>query len=386
MRMSYLGILFCILFFSLSSISAQDFSLKSHDPPFPCPYETALYFQPNVFPRFNSTDKTIVLVNESGETVQLLDTLSEDNVRVINWSPDCRYLSGAIGTSRAFFPERESLDGEDYVSWNGRQVIIWDTVNGSRIQSFVNPGRYLNQTTVAWSPDSQNALILGGCGSVQFSCTHERARYDWLWNQATNNRVRIGQLPEDGQWNFSRAWFNQFYWDESHGWLWGSGIGGAVTYDVDTGAETEVFASCLNRNCWPEARFVFSNDGTKLVVYSIAQPGSDGHIGLTIYDLTSRLSTEINVEGLGAPYIPYAEYHPAALSDDNRYLVVGYDALRVWDTQNLPTAIEDRLPIYRHGGPEALIDSVHFSDWGVIETSSSEGIQHWDLHTGAFLP
>jgi WD40 repeat protein len=107
---------------------------------------------------------------------------------------------------------------------------------------------------------------------------------------------------------------------------------------------------------------------------------------LTVYDLATMTSTEVNVEGFAAPSIPLAKYHPVALSPDNRYLVVGHDALRVWDLQNLPTDIADRLPIYRHGGPKALILSVTFSEPSVIETTSGEGRQKWDLYTGAYIP
>jgi hypothetical protein len=58
----------------------------------------------------------------------------------------------------------------------------------------------------------------------------------------------------------------------------------------------------------------------------------------------------------------------------------------VWDLQNLPDKVEDRLPIYRHGGPEALITSLRFAEPGVIETTSKDGVQKWDLHTGVYIP
>ncbi|MEO1439007.1 MAG: hypothetical protein AAFV33_01310, partial [Chloroflexota bacterium] len=74
------------------------------------------------------------------------------------------------------------------------------------------------------------------------------------------------------------------------------------------------------------------------------------------------------------------------LSLDNRYLAAGYDAIRVWDLQNLPAAEAERLPIYRHGGPQALINELRFADNGVIETVSADGVQQWDLHTGVYIP
>lgn len=56
------------------------------------------------------------------------------------------------------------------------------------------------------------------------------------------------------------------------------------------------------------------------------------------------------------------------------------------NTRVVVYTVEDRLPIYRHAGPEATIWSVRFADWGVIETTSAEGVQRWDLHTGEYLP
>jgi hypothetical protein len=213
---------------------------------------------------------------------------------------------------------------------------------------------------------------------------HERHRFDFLWRRDTNTSYRVGQLPLDRYWSLSRAWFNQHYWDTARGWIWGSAIGGVSAYDVNTGAEVAFF---VNHSSWTESRFVFSSDGTKVVIYSIAQYHSSGVAGVEVYDIVNMSSIQVNVEGFAAPAIPPAsDYHPVALSADNRYLVVGYDALRVWDIQNLPENIDERLPIYRHGGPDALVWSVRFSDWGVIETNGDEGVQHWNLHTGEFVP
>ncbi|MFN8531242.1 MAG: hypothetical protein U0670_21785, partial [Anaerolineae bacterium] len=88
-------------------------------------------------------------------------------------------------------------------------------------------------------------------------------------------------------------------------------------------------------------------------------------------------------EGFAAPDITFSPDHPVALSPDHRYLVAGYDAIRVWDLQNLSS---DGLPVYRHGGPASLIESLSFSAPTLIETHSADGVQHWDLFTGVYLP
>ncbi len=392
--------LVCLLLFGLcfnifAARAQGDQPLPSTDPPYPCPYTNGAYYQPNLFPRFEISSKSLVLVDmTTGETVRVLDTLTERNIRLINWSPDCHYLSGAVGEIRASFAD------EDYVSWNVRDIVFWDAVNGERIHSFINPGKTLfeYQSPAIWSPDNQHALVLGGCPSIFITCAQERERYDFLWTATSNTSVRPGILPpgtirwfhneRDIEYAYGRsASFNQYYWDLTRGWLWGSAPGGVVIYNINDGSEVAFFSNCHSRYCFrlPDSRFVFSPDGKQVAVYGIAQPDTiSGE--LTVYDIATKTGMAVNVENFSAPYIPFADYHPVALSPDNRYLVVGYDALRVWDLQNLPEKVEARLPIYRHGGPKARIWSVRFAAPEVIETTSEEGTQRWDLHTGGYIP
>lgn len=227
----------------------------------------------------------------------------------------------------------------------------------------------------------------------------EREHYDFLWRRDTNTSSRIGQLPLAelstydgrvfGSYERSRASFNEHFWDFARGWLWGSDPGGVTAYDWNTGAEVALFKSCDPNNSYcsgPETRFTFSSDNTKVVIYTVVDSYWGGKHALLLYDIASHEGIAVNVQGFASPYIPLADYHSVALSPDNRYLVAGYDALRVWDIQNLPPNFEDRLPIYRYAGPEALIRSVSFSDLSIIETKSDDVVQHWDLHTGAFIP
>ena len=108
--------------------------------------------------------------------------------------------------------------------------------------------------------------------------------------------------------------------------------------------------------------------------------------GITIYNIDGSNPIYLNTDNFGAPYIPLTDYHPIALSPDNRYLIAAYNAIRVWDLHNLPENINDRLPIYRHGGPEARIWSARFINQEIIETTSEESTQWWILHTGEFVP
>lgn len=376
---------FLFVLMSFVPVLAQEWTIPSNDPPYPCPYTDGEFYQPNLFPRYDINQHALVLVDQiTGETVRVLDQF-EDNVRIINWSPDCRYLSGAVGEiTIGYENDRNDLfDGQDYIRWeddptnwwqNLRDLVLWDTLNGERTLTIKgDSGRYLNyvnESSVMWSPDSNYVLFLSGCDKVHFGCEYERFGPNILWDR------------QAGTASYTGAYFYQYWWDMERGWLWGSAAGGVIAYDLATGKRVSDFKN----GGWTESRFVLSPDGTKVVVYGIAQHGSHGQRDLTIYDLATMHATSVNVEGFVAPLTRFNGQHPVALSADNRYLVVGYDALRVWDIQNLPENWADRLPIYRHAGPESRIWSVRFADWGVVETTSEEGIQRWDLHTGAYIP
>jgi WD40 repeat protein len=380
-------VLICVLALIVPAYAQEN--LVSDEPPYTCPHTNGAYYQPGAFPRFDASAKTLLLVNSSGETVRVLDSI-EENVRIINWSPDCRYLTGAVGliTSASALTSPE-VRNQPTIKWKNRDIVIWDATTGGRVHTLENNvGHYMPgvaQPAVIWHPASSYALVLGGCYSIRHTCIFEREHEDFIWHRDNNHSYRI-DAPEDGQTAFfNRASFNQYYWDVARSWLWGSGPGGVSAYDITTGQEVRLFPN-RQQPTLAETRFRFSDDATLIVVYGISQPGAPADGGITVYDIETAAPVYVNAEGFGAPNIPLADYHPVALSADNRYLIAGYNAIRVWDIQNLPASVDDRLPIYRHAGPEALIWSADFSDWGVIETTSEEGTQHWDLHTGAFIP
>jgi WD40 repeat protein len=382
MRPRFVIGLFVLLIVSVSVVSAQDDPLiiNSTDQPYPCPYTNSAYYQAGAFPRYDVATASLILADSSGNPIRVLEPI-EQNVRIINWSPDCRYLSGIVGAIRYY----RDYGGSAYTSWNAHDIVIWDTVSGERtILYSPHGGDYpFYHHLVIWSPDSVYALTLGGCHSVHFTCTVERQRSPQLWNRVTNVTYAIAdQATTTRYYNTSRAYFNQVYWDTARQWLWGDGVGAVIAYDLTTGSPAATFEN----GSWTDTRFAFSPDNTRVIAYSIAQPASLDVGALAIYNIGTGERIDMNVEGFAAPYIPFADYHPVALSADNRYLAVGYDAIRVWDLQNLPAAIEDRLPIYRHGGPDALIESLRFSADGVIETTSGDGVQNWDMHTGVYVP
>ncbi|MEL6149878.1 MAG: hypothetical protein AAFR56_09660 [Chloroflexota bacterium] len=382
-------LMLCLLFALAATAHAQSNSLIADDPPYFCPNTASPHYQ-NAFPRYDVATRSLILVDgTTDETVRTLGPI-ENNVRIINWSPDCRYLSGAVGliiTSG----EVEWLEGEDFVSWTGRatsweetrRIAIWDAIAGQRIgTSPLNYGRYLftiGGEAVLWSPDSTKAIIRGGCYSVFDSCVFERVRIDYIFTPSTGQFTRIEGLT--GNFEENAGNFNQVFWEPGTNRIWSSGVSGIPVYDLNSGERVAYYTSGT------PAYFAFSPDRTHLITYvPEANLRFPAFGSVRVYNLQTGEAQAVNVEGFAARLNADPNRHAVALSLDNRYLAAGYDAIRVWDLQNLPAAEAERLPIYRHGGPQALINELRFADNGVIETVSADGVQQWDLHTGVYIP
>lgn len=336
----------------------------------------------NIFPRYQGQQNRLQLVDWT--TGNEVATLEEQLVGqfTFSWSPNCRYLAGVL-TSDHYVTSWESWGGGD------PSLVIWDTNTYERV--FISRySRYINLQRgyggrVYWKPDSSAALIvpfsrdyraLGGRGEGE------------LWFANSGQSI---PLDDENETNYfvPRATFLQVYWDDARNWLWSSSGAGVVAFDISTGLQ----ALDLRNPPWierqrdvPQSRFVFSVDGTKIVVYTIAENGSSDAAAVTVWDLHTMTGTPVYAGDIAGAYITSGDRHPVALSPDNRYLVVGYDALRVWDLTELPEVYEERLPIYRHGGPDSMVTNVRFVDFGVIETTSNDGLQQWELHTGVYIP
>lgn len=355
-------------------VLGQEMIIESTSEPYPCPYPNTTYYQAGAFPRYEASTGELVLADVSGMPIHVLDQITE-NVRIINWSPNCRYLAGAVGKITMY----GAYDEQEFVAWErgSRSIVIWDAINGGRLQVIANPGQYPSDPAVIWSPDAQYALLRAGCPSVRHSCIWERYSEDWLWHSTTNTLQPVGEASH-GSRLFSGALFNQYDWDFGRGVLWGSARDGVIAYDFNSGAEK--FSFPAGRGV--EGRFIFSDDRSKIVIYGTPDPIGGWLTRVGVYDIATGGGTEVNVESFLFPRVPYIGDAPIALSPDNRYLVIGYNALRVWDLQNLSLTIQERLPLYRHGGPEALIRGVRFVSPSTIQTISDEGVQNWDLYTG----
>jgi WD40 repeat protein len=301
---------------------------------------------------------------EGGE---LLDSLG---------SPSCRYELGVYS-----IPELDELH---------RRIVIWDSYTQQIIINYIRP-RENNRITMRWfwSPDEREFVIGGYFKSVYPGFSNPRGVYQ-LWNLTNGTTINLQCPPEIDRIVPS---FETFFWDNERNWLWVGSWEGVLAYDRLTG---EVVRSFPNPpwggsiGYYAGHNYRFSLDGTHVVV--IFDAGSGLNDALTVWDINDGMSFPVNVEGfvthrMASPAVSMSECASSiALSPDNRYLALGYTVIRIWDLENLQPAYEDRLPLYRHDGPEANIRCLRFVDANTIETNSVLAIQRWDLHTGAPIP
>jgi len=122
-----------------------------------CEYSDAASYQPNVFPRYEPQNARLVLVDwaTGAEVRELAANLPE--TRIVSWSPDCRYLAGAVY-------QADSID-----------TLVWDTTTGAPMGSV--PDAHGQPHRITWGPG--NLLIVE---------TRDGAI---LWNVPGGRRVQL---------------------------------------------------------------------------------------------------------------------------------------------------------------------------------------------------
>jgi WD40 repeat protein len=167
--------IFCVVIFPATWVQAQD------DIPDNCENATGEYYQPNVFARFDRNNQRLTLVDwTSGEIVSILDENRADEMRIMQWSPNCRYLAVTYGVS-AF----AATPGDD----GSIEDVYWSNccLNGTLFYDVIER-RYLGESggsvTTIWSPNSDYALTSG------------RYSHDvFLWNTTNGTSVRLPAAP-----------------------------------------------------------------------------------------------------------------------------------------------------------------------------------------------
>jgi len=332
-----------------------------------CPNMTGEFYRPNYVPIYDGVNKRLLIVDwNTGAEISIL----KQNIEfpyLFSWSPNCRYLIGRVG---------------DYHNWNECRdldaLVIWDSTTTEIVLNLKGLCDTLGDSfpRIYWKPDSSMALItnwFNGWNSEGSSPPR------FIWHTDKNELIEIKLKPE---FVYGPNMF-QVEWDDQRNWIWASGRGAVFAFDQQTG---ELAAHFENTKLFSGRRYAlatvsyfdFSPDHTKIIAYGQSRDDNYTAPAMRVYDIASGQGVEVNVELNGKGVV--------ALSPDNRYLVMGYQALRVWDLQTLPEVVEDRLPHFRYEGPQAMVQSLRFIDGTILETTSNDGIQLWDILTGNLIP
>jgi hypothetical protein len=170
-----------------------------------CERASAVYYQENLFPRFNVNNLSLEMVDWStGAVVRIVDTsLPALNYRFLSWSPDCRYLVGAFSSG----------------AWY--DTYLWDTVNGARMG--IIEDAYYTPHHITWSPDSRSVVVEGRRGA-------------FLWYVDSNQKLQL-TLNANG---YGKS-FDSIVWNNQAGELETRTVGGApIRFNLTTGRPTNL--------------------------------------------------------------------------------------------------------------------------------------------------
>jgi len=318
-------------------------------PPTTCPFTDSPHYNPNLAVTVQE-DKLLLLDTSTNNMVYVLeDHILDFYHNLLYWSYNCRY-----------FIANNIVQPNDKTY--ARFTDIYDTTSGARI---FHTGEDRFFWTSYWSPSREQFIIKSVAGT-------------FLMTEALKEPVFLFKH------NYSGRSIQRIEWDTAHNQLliiFADNAGYLNIYDINTGA---TLAAINNpAGCRAPLNYIASEDGHFLTVFT-----DSGYAGsaktpacVTVYDRQNGAQVSVNAETLTAE-----EDGEIALSPDGRYLAIGIRALRVWDLANLPTKFEDRLPTYRHEGPNSLIHKLRFIDATTVEAvSSEEGTQRWNIVTGELI-
>jgi hypothetical protein len=161
----------------------------------------AVEVPPNAFPRYEPQNSRLMLIDwTTGADIRILEAnLVTERFQVVQWSPDCHYLAGAV-----------DIDGH-------LDTVVWDVVNGGRLGAVEDAVGKPHHIT--WSPDSTKLVVETRKGAI-------------LWNIVTGD-----QLPLTTIWD---GWllrnFKWIHWDDRHGWLSTTAVDGTpLVYQLADG-------------------------------------------------------------------------------------------------------------------------------------------------------
>jgi WD40 repeat protein len=314
-------------------------------PPKACADPQSPNYRPNI--AHTVQDKQLLLLDtDTGATLNVLDTnmLSYRKYNIF-WARNCRYLV-AVNVYAPFDP------------YPRRFTSIYDTFTGRRI--FHSGREILFDFMLA--PTGTHFLIKSGKGF-------------YLMSESFPEPVLLTDQSDSA----SRYTF-YYEWDVTRAQLlinFRANAAYLMIYDLNTGAQIAALGN--PEGCSPSpTQFARSVDDHFLLVY----PMKGDPACVTVYNQESRaVVAQVNAELRAAE-----EPGQIAISPDGRYLVIGRQVLRVWDLTNQPEEMADRLPVYRHDGPDRIIHNLRFITNEIVETTTLDGVQQWNVLTGEQIP
>jgi WD40 repeat protein len=329
--------------FVLCTALVPAIAVRAADPDYPpkaCPYPDSPHYRPNIGETVQDNNLLLVDTNTNATLMVLDNTMLSYREAHIFWTQNCRYLVA----HEIWTPDEPAAR---------RITSIYDTLTGQRI---FRSGREPWFDFIS-SPDKTEFLIKSVKGI-------------YLMNETLAQPVLLFDRNRDQkfmryyEWDMARGQLLVSFWENS-GYL--------MVYDIHSGATLAAISE--PESCTPTGvEYTKSADERYLIVYTFrGEPTC-----VTVYNRDSgTVVAQVNSEERTAP-----DAEQIALSPDGRYLVIGKQVLRVWDLANLPEQFEDRLPIYRYDGPERIIHALHFVSNEVVEATTLDGIQQWNILTG----
>jgi|GEM_PF-3738522 len=332
--------------------------------PYFCSHTDGTFYQENITPHYALAANRLRLLDwTTGEETMVLESTPDmvNGFFATHWTQDCRYLVGLMAVNL----NNLTYEVPDYA------FMLWDTQSGALLQRYdvakdIVGTSYNGDENIAFSPNSQYMIFRTSDGY-------------FLWNAENNSNTLLINASIDRAPNLSHT-----HWDFARNQVIIKGNPGVIAYDLGSGYERFLFTSTPENA--QDTDFVMSADQSKMAVFTDQTSSDRRYTSLSIWDLNSMQVTELNVED-GIYYVAY-HGHRYGFSADNRFFIIRGTALRIWDLANLPTEVDNRLPLHRipigWNFTWEFIDSdtinVHWgSSTGVLSTyyHLATGVEEW---------
>ena len=243
-----------------------------------------------------------------------------------------------------------SPDGRYVLSGGYNSFILWDVLQGKKIQTFAHESYSTFLIAVAFSPDGKY-FASGGKGAKlwDLATRQEKMTFD-------NGKVLSMAFSPDGKY-----FLCGIGWESS----------GMKVFEIETGEEIRNYK--LESQPYIAVSLAYSPDGKYVL-----SGGNDGR--MTLWNAYRKpIKTVVASEGFTA-WVSSPSVTSVAFSSDGEYaLSCGYDSVRLWNAKNL-TQIKMLVDHTGGGG----ISSVDLSPDGkhILSTQWSGQIKIWDVASG----